>query len=114
MSTLVKKKSESNGDHRFGNLEQYCQSLHVQGGGGGGLGVETTDDPGNLSPIAISFAQDIIYCLLNAWLTKLLGSNELPTWHKIGRVMGRVVKFDIQIGSDWPQMGPIWEFLRSV
>ena len=24
------------------------------------------------------------------------------------------VKFAIQIGSDWPQMGQIWDFLRSV
>ena len=24
------------------------------------------------------------------------------------------VKFDIEIGSDWTQMGPIWDFLRSV
>ena len=23
-------------------------------------------------------------------------------------------KFVIQIGSDWPQMGQIWDFLRSV
>ena len=23
-------------------------------------------------------------------------------------------KFDIQIGSDWPEMGQIWDFLRSV
>ena len=26
----------------------------------------------------------------------------------------RDVKFGIQIGSDWPQMGQIWDFLRSV
>ena len=27
---------------------------------------------------------------------------------------GRDVKIDIKIGSDWPRMGQIWEFLRSV
>ena len=26
----------------------------------------------------------------------------------------RGVKFDIHIGSDWPQMGQFWDFLRSV
>ena len=29
-------------------------------------------------------------------------------------VLCRDVKFGIQIGSDWPQMGQIWDFLRSV
>ena len=26
----------------------------------------------------------------------------------------RNVKFGIQVGSDWPQMGQIWDFLKSV
>ena len=30
------------------------------------------------------------------------------------RVAGRDGKFGIQIESDWPQMGQIWDFLRSV
>ena len=30
------------------------------------------------------------------------------------QVMVWDVKFGIQIGSDWPQMGQIWDFLRSV
>ena len=28
--------------------------------------------------------------------------------------IARDVKFGIQIGSDWHQMGQIWDFLRSV
>ena len=34
-----------------------------------------------------------------------------PTFH---RVFAKDGKFSIQIGSDWPQMGQIWEFLRLV
>ena len=32
----------------------------------------------------------------------------------IEREWNRDVKFCIQIGSDWPQLGQIWDFLRSV
>ena len=37
-----------------------------------------------------------------------------PTIPATSSQPARGVKFDIQIGSDWPQMGQIWDFLRSV
>ena len=39
--------------------------------------------------------------------------NENPVSQNLD-VATRGGEFGIQIGSDWPQMGQIWEFLRSV
>ena len=42
-------------------------------------------------------------------------SQSLSTCHLIIRlILCRGVKFSIQIGSDWPQMGHVWDFLTSV
>ena len=35
-------------------------------------------------------------------------------WQTFIYVGDRVVKFGIHIGSDWPQLAQIWDFLRSV
>ena len=37
-----------------------------------------------------------------------------PLYIYILELRRRAVKFSIQIGSDWSQMGQIWDFLRSV
>ena len=42
--------------------------------------------------------------------TKLAMKYDEMTSHLIGRDL----KFDILIGSDWPEMGQVWDFLRSV
>jgi len=45
------------------------------------------------------------------WSCRLL---HLTRSHRHAHIQVRDVTFGIQIGSDWPQMGQIWDFLRSV
>ena len=57
----------------------------------------------------------------NFWICLMsgeFGPNCSQTWCPCDKSVPwrniRAIKFGIRIGSDWPQMGQIWEFLRSL
>ena len=49
-------------------------------------------------------------CFLSFIESAEFGRDHTDCWS----ISPRVVKFDIWIGSDWPKIGQIWYFLRSV
>ena len=56
------------------------------------------------------YFEDISIC----FLYQAYNSHMPYGYERVRIVHPRIIKFGIQIGSDWPKMGQIWDFLRSV
>ena len=75
--------------------------------------------PFRLSPECPEYWLRLLTECLEYWLrlmTERAESTESAPWRleRTSGMPGRDHEFGIQIGSDWPQMEQIWDFLRSV